>query len=254
MTKVGVALVGAGLVGKEVVHLLMSPALREVFDIVLLSNSKHAVVLETSTESDKADALLSLLPPSSSPRPPSSSAATYLSADPSRLVDLLAERSRSTSQHIAFIDCTSSDTVAALYPRAISSSLSLVTPNKRAFSSSASLYKAIQVALQRPKAGLCYYEATCGAGLPVLTTVRDLVLTGDEIVKVEAVLSGTLSYLFNQYSTIQSTKERVRFSELVRDAWKHGHTVSPRDERRVASELTARVPPGTAPGGRPFRP
>ncbi|BGO93034.1 Homoserine dehydrogenase [Rhodotorula toruloides] len=239
--KVGVALVGAGLVGKEVVRLLLSPSLREVFDIVLLSNSKHAVLLKSETQLN-ADALLSLLPPSSSPLPPSSLQASYLPADPSRLVDLLVERSRATSQHIILVDCTSSDLVASLYPRAISSSVSVVTPNKRAFSSSASLYNNIQAALRQLGAGLCYYEATCGAGLPVLTTVRDLVATGDEVVKVEAVLSGTLSYLLNQYSTVEVLKEPVRFSELVRDAWKHGHTEPhPADDlsgRDVARKLT----------------
>ncbi|PRQ72814.1 Homoserine dehydrogenase-domain containing protein [Rhodotorula toruloides] len=252
MAKVGVALVGVGLVGKEVVRLLLSPSLRQVFDIVLLSNSKHAVLLESNVQLD-ADALLSLLPPSSSPLPPSSPQATYLPADPDHLVDLLAERSRATSQHIILVDCTSSELIASLYPRTISSSLSVVTPNKRAFSSSASLYDDVQSSLRRPDAGLCYYEATCGAGLPVLTTVRDLVATGDEVVKVEAVLSGTLSYLFNQYSTVEPPKERMRFSELVWDAWKNGHTephpaddLSGRDVARKLTILARLAPPSSA--------
>ncbi|BGP21816.1 bifunctional aspartokinase / homoserine dehydrogenase 2 [Rhodotorula toruloides] len=234
MKKVGVALIGAGLIGKEVVRLVSSPSLRQVFDIVLLSNSKHAVLLEANTQLD-GNALLTLLPPSSSALPPSSPRATYLPADPARLVDLLANQSRETSHHIILVDCTSSDAVASLYPHAISSSLSVVTPNKRAFSASASLYDDIRIALRRPGAGLCYYEATCGAGLPVLTTVRDLLATGDEVVKVEAVLSGTLSYLFNQYSTVEAPKERIAFSELVRDAWKHGHT-----EPHPADDLSGR--------------
>ncbi|GAA6046631.1 hypothetical protein NBRC10513_001495 [Rhodotorula toruloides] len=252
VAKVGVALVGVGLVGKEVVRLLLSPSLRQVFDIVLLSNSKHAVLLESNVQLD-ADALLSLLPPSSSPLPPSSPQATYLPADPDHLVDLLAERSRATSQHIILVDCTSSELIASLYPRTISSSLSVVTPNKRAFSSSASLYDDVQSSLRRPDAGLCYYEATCGAGLPVLTTVRDLVATGDEVVKVEAVLSGTLSYLFNQYSTVEPPKERMRFSELVWDAWKNGHTephpaddLSGRDVARKLTILARLAPPSSA--------
>ncbi|BGP29021.1 Homoserine dehydrogenase [Rhodotorula toruloides] len=208
---------------------------------LILPRRSGQVLLESDNQL-AANALISLLPPSSSPLHPSSPQATYLPADPDRLIDLLAERARTTSQHIILVDCTSSDLIASLYPRAISASLSVATPNKRAFSSYASLYDNIQAALRRPDAGLCYYEATCGAGLPVLTTVRDLVATGDEVVKVEAVLSGTLSYLFNQYSGVEPPKERVRFSELVRGAWKDGHAEPhPADDlsgRDVARKLT----------------
>jgi len=113
-----------------------------------------------------------------------------------------------------------------LYPRALSSGLSVVTPNKKAFASSSSLYSAIFDAQREPGAGLCYHEATCGAGLPVLSTVRDLVATGDEIVRVEGVLSGTLAYLFNQFSTVGGVKEgAMAFSKIVRVAKEHGHTV-----------------------------
>src|SRR5207237_10678338 len=62
------------------------------------------------------------------------------------------------------------------------------------------------------------YEANVGAGLPVLSTLHDLVASGDEIIKIEGILSGTLSYLFNAYDGA------VPFSELVRDAQRLGFT------------------------------
>src|SRR6476660_9942835 len=63
-----------------------------------------------------------------------------------------------------------------------------------------------------------FYEANVGAGLPIMSTLRDLIASGDEIVKIEGILSGTLSYLFN---TFDGT---VPFSALVRDAHKMGYT------------------------------
>ncbi|KPV78615.1 uncharacterized protein RHOBADRAFT_41160 [Rhodotorula graminis WP1] len=228
MPKIAVAVVGVGLVGKEVVRQLFAPALDGVFEVVFLSGSTHAVALERGQRFDDAEALLALLPPSStspSNRPSLPSGATYSSTGFKSIVTALVTESTSSGQHTILVDCTSSADLGALYPQALSSGLSIVTPNKKGFASSSSLYTAIVSAQAEPGAGLCYHEATCGAGLPVLSTVRDLVATGDEILRVEGVLSGTLAYLFNQYSTVAGVEDGARpFSELVRVAKEHGHT------------------------------
>ncbi|GAA5842470.1 hypothetical protein JCM9279_005393 [Rhodotorula babjevae] len=224
---IAIAVVGVGLVGKEVVRQLFAPVLNGVFEVVLLSGSKHAVALERGKHFGDAEALLALLPPSStfaSARPSLPLGAGYSSTDFDTIISTLATDSASSGQHTILVDCTSSADLAALYPRALSSGLSVVTPNKKAFSSSSSFYTALTSAQAEPGSGLCYHEATCGAGLPALSTVRDLVATGDDILRVEGVLSGTLAYLFNQYSTVNGVKEGARpFSELVRVAKEHGH-------------------------------
>ncbi|GAA5890296.1 hypothetical protein JCM8208_002770 [Rhodotorula glutinis] len=228
MPNVAVAVVGVGLVAKEVVRQLFAPALNGVFEVVFLSGSRHAVAFERGKRFGDAEALLALLPPSStspSARPSLPHGATYSSTNFETIISTLATDSTSSGQHTILVDCTSSADLGALYPRALSSGLSVVTPNKKAFASSSSLYAAIVSAQLELGAGLCYHEATCGAGLPVLSTMRDLVATGDEILRVEGVLSGTLAYLFNQFSTVDGVEDGARpFSELVRVAKEHGHT------------------------------
>ena len=68
-----------------------------------------------------------------------------------------------------------------------------------------------------------YGESTVGAGLPILTTLKDLISTGDEIVKIEGVLSGTLSYIFNEWSTPTSDGSK-KFSQVVKIAKDQGYT------------------------------
>jgi aspartokinase/homoserine dehydrogenase 1 len=99
-----------------------------------------------------------------------------------------------------------------------------VTPNKRANSGPLELYTAIGAA--RESSGARYlYEATVGAGLPIMQTLRDLRETGDDIRAVEGIFSGTLAYLFNVWDGSRP------FSEVVRDAKAKGYTEpDPRDD------------------------
>ena len=99
-----------------------------------------------------------------------------------------------------------------------------MTPNKRANSGPLELYDALNEA--RRAAGSHYlYEATVGAGLPIIQTLRDLRETGDEIRRIEGILSGTLAYLFNVWDGTQP------FSAVVRDAKANGYTEpDPRDD------------------------
>ena len=114
------------------------------------------------------------------------------------------------------IDCTANDATPGHYTRLLRAGVSVVTPNKRAFSGSSGRYHDL-VSSSRSGCGL-YFETTVGAGLPVLRTVADLVTSGDEIVRIEGVLSGTLAYLFDR---IMAGDE---LSAAVREAHERGFT------------------------------
>ena len=101
------------------------------------------------------------------------------------------------------IDATSSQALADAYPSLLQRGISVVTPNKKAFSGALSLWHGVQEARRRPGAperGMLYHEATVGAGLPVVSTLTDLLATGDTVRRIEGVFSGTLSYLFNNFA------------------------------------------------------
>jgi aspartokinase/homoserine dehydrogenase 1 len=126
--------------------------------------------------------------------------------------------------HAVIIDCSASADVASAYPRWLAAGIHVVTPNKKANSGALSLYSALKDA--RRQGGSHYlYEATVGAGLPIIQTLRDLRETGDEIRRIEGILSGTLAYLFNVWDG------REPFSAVVREAKKNGYTEpDPRDD------------------------
>lgn len=115
---------------------------------------------------------------------------------------------------VILVDNTSSESLANSYPFLISQGISITTPNKKAFSSDMGLWNNIFNNSAKPKGGLVYHEATVGAGLPIIGTLRDLVSTGDEIHKIEGILSGTLSYIFNEYSKVNGGS-KPNFSEVV---------------------------------------
>ena len=117
--------------------------------------------------------------------------------------------------HAVIVDCTSSDEIAQKYPRWLASGIHIVTPNKKANSASAEFYRHLRQA-QRDGGSHFLYEATVGAGLPVIQTLRDLRETGDDVKRIEGILSGTLSYLFNIWDGQQP------FSAVLRDARRLG--------------------------------
>jgi aspartokinase/homoserine dehydrogenase 1 len=123
-----------------------------------------------------------------------------------------------------FIDCTSSDEIVDFYKKIIDESISIVTANKKANSGSYELYSKLKAAASRSGAKFLY-ETNVGAGLPVISTLIDLRGSGDKILKIEAILSGTLSYIFNSFGKEKS------FSEVVYMAMKTGYTEpDPRDD------------------------
>src|SRR5580698_7786876 len=126
--------------------------------------------------------------------------------------------------HTVLIDCTASTDVAAHYRDWLARGIHVVTPNKKANSGALPSYLALKAAARA--AGTHYlYEATVGAGLPVIQTLRDLRETGDEITRIEGIFSGTLAYLFNVFDGSES------FSSIVRAAKQKGYTEpDPRDD------------------------
>jgi len=126
--------------------------------------------------------------------------------------------------HAVIVDCTASAEVAAHYRDWLAAGIHVVTPNKKANSGDFAQYRALREA--RRGAGSHYlYEATVGAGLPVIQTLRDLRDTGDEITSIEGIFSGTLAYLFNTYDG------KASFSSIVRAAKQKGYTEpDPRDD------------------------
>jgi aspartokinase/homoserine dehydrogenase 1 len=126
--------------------------------------------------------------------------------------------------HTVIIDCTASSDVADQYCDWLSRGIHIVTPNKKANSGLASYYRALQEA-KRASGTHYLYEATVGAGLPVIQTLRDLRETGDDVTQIEGIFSGTLAYLFNVFDGQES------FSSIVRAAKAKGYTEpDPRDD------------------------
>ena len=96
-----------------------------------------------------------------------------------------------------FIDCTANEDVAARYKDILSKYVSVVTANKIACSSEYSYYQNLRN-IASEKGVRFIYETTVGAGLPIIKTINDLIVSGDRILRIEAVLSGTMNFIFNE--------------------------------------------------------
>ena len=116
-----------------------------------------------------------------------------------------------------FVDCTANAEVAGLYKDFLNNNISVVAANKIAASSSYANYCELkQIARSR---GVKYlFETNVGAGLPIIKTINDLIASGDKILKIEAVVSGTLNFIFNKISA------DVPFSETIRMAKEEGYS------------------------------
>jgi len=116
-----------------------------------------------------------------------------------------------------FADVTADEKVAQCYDQLLSKSISVVACNKVACSSSYSYYKKLKD-LAREYNAMFLFETNVGAGLPVIGTLNDLLRSGDKINRIEAVLSGTLNFVFNHYNGEKT------FAEVVRQAQDEGYT------------------------------
>lgn len=116
-----------------------------------------------------------------------------------------------------FIDCTASPEIAGLYKDLLLHNVSVVAANKIAASSGYEAYRELKQTARRR--GVKYlFETNVGAGLPIINTINDLINSGDKILKIEAVLTGTLNYIFNKLSS------DIPFSRTIRMAQEEGYS------------------------------
>jgi len=128
------------------------------------------------------------------------------------------------SRNAIFVDVTSSSTIAEKTADILQKGISVVSASKLANSMNQKFYDFIRSNTKKSGA-LFKYETNVGAGLPIVDTLQSLLNTGDEVEKIEGIMSGTLSYLFSQFDG------SIPFSELVKNARKSGYTEpDPRDD------------------------
>lgn len=122
------------------------------------------------------------------------------------------------------VDCTADSYVASHYHDWLCRGIHVITPNKKANSGPLDQYLKLRT-LQRQSYTHYFYEATVGAGLPIISTLQGLLETGDKILRIEGIFSGTLSYIFNNFVGARA------FSEVVKEAKEAGYTEpDPRDD------------------------
>jgi bifunctional aspartokinase / homoserine dehydrogenase 1 len=129
--------------------------------------------------------------------------------DKADITEFIRQIKKMNLRKSVFIDCTADTKVAGVYADALSAYISVVTANKIACSSEYTYYQRLKsIASER---GVRFmYETTVGAGLPIIKTINDLVLSGDKIYKIEAVLSGTLNFIFNEISSEMPLSKAIR--------------------------------------------
>ena len=211
----GIALVGPGLVGGTLLAQLADQAadLRDTYDVdcrlLAVAGSGSMVLSDGGLPLDDW-------------------AGAYKS-DAARPVDLKALGDHLAASYVpncVVIDATASDAPPAMYLPWLRQGIHVVTPNKKLGAGSLAQYRAVK-AFSRESYTHFLYEATVGAGLPVIATLKHLVDSGDRVLRVEGVLSGTLSYIFNTLSADPA----ATFSGVVADAKAAGYTEpDPRDD------------------------
>lgn len=140
------------------------------------------------------------------------------------LTDFITHLRTSRLPHSMFVDCTASEDIAEYYHDILQAGIAIVTPNKKANSGPWQRYQLLQHTSQEQHVDFLY-DTNVGAGLPIIRTLKELVASGDKVRRIEAVLSGTLSYIFNSYTG------RKPFSQIVQAAHQLGYTEpDPRDD------------------------
>jgi len=203
LKQVNLFIAGTGNVGKKLIdqllhqRLYLQKTLRLNIRIVALMNSKNRLYSEGGVGENWEEKL------PSSPK-----------AHISELPDFIKSKNLRNS---IFVDVTASDHVARIYPELLNRSIAIVACNKVAASSEYEFYKKLKMLSAEFNAPYLF-ETNVGAGLPVIGTLNDLMRSGDSIHRIEAVLSGTLNFVFNHYDGTSS------FASVVRQAQQEGYT------------------------------
>lgn len=213
-----VLFLGAGGVGTVFLSQLVAlPKNYPHLSVVLISRSTKCLFVTSFVQSLPLSSWSSDLASSTQPVLTPTQIIEYLTSAPGKSI---------------LVDNTSSQDVANAYPAFLRKGISIVTPNKKAFSGSLGLWQDIFEAAysaKNPGGPLIYHESSVGAGLPVLSTLKDLIETGDEVLRIEGVFSGTMSFLFNSFAPIDG--RGGNWSAKVKNAKKLGYTEpDPRDD------------------------
>ena len=205
-------IVGVGLIGSTLLHQIRDhfPDIKENSKIELflngLSNSRKMEFSEEGIPFDNFEEVLET---------------AEETADISQFIDKMIEMN---FPYAVFVDNTASKLIPEHYHRIIENNIAISTPNKIALSSSLNKYKKLK-ALSGSKNIPLNFETNVGAGLPVISTLKSLTTTGDKITSLEAVLSGSVSFIFNNFSSDK------KFIDVVKEAQAKGLTEpDPRDD------------------------
>ena len=202
--QVNVFLAGAGNVGKKLLSQLklQSETLQKNLHLNIrltgIINSKKMLINESGIDAENWEQLLS------------QGATSDINDFAKQIIDL-------NLRNTVFVDITAHENVANVYEQLLEKSIAVVACNKIAASSAYSHYKKLKQ-LAREYNTQFLFETNVGAGLPIIGTINDLIHSGDKINKIEAVLSGTLNFVFNNYNGTKS------FAEVVKMAQDEGYT------------------------------
>ncbi|WP_448702056.1 bifunctional aspartate kinase/homoserine dehydrogenase I [Mucilaginibacter sp. AW1-3] len=148
------------------------------------------------------------------------------SGQSANLDEFVAKMQAMNLPNCVFADNTASPTPIGYYERVFKSNISIVTCNKIGNSGTYAQYKIFKDTARKHGVDF-YYETNVGAGLPIVRTLKDLMMSGDRVIRIEAILSGTISFIFNNF------KGDVSFHDVVKTAQDKGYTEpDPRDDLR----------------------
>jgi len=204
---IGVGLIGGTLISQLREHAKQLKKIQSLnIKVIGLSNSRKMLIDDDAIQLDNWEDQLDR---------------TITKANPESFIQQMIALNLPNS---IFIDSTANSVIPDFYQRVLENNISIVTPNKIATSSSYRNYRKLKDTAQKYQAAFLY-ETNVGAGLPVITTIENLVSSGDQITQLEAVLSGSISYIFNTFGN------GSKFSEVVREAKNLGLTEpDPRDD------------------------
>ena len=202
--QINIFLAGVGTVGRKLIeqlraqHQHLSDELRLNIRIVGIANSKRALVAEEGVDLENYKTDLE-------------------NADTMSVSDIADKIIEQNLRNAIFVDVTASADVVEAYSRLLAKSISVIACNKIAASSSYENYSHLKDTAREFGANF-FFETNVGAGLPVINTLNDLLRSGDKVNRIEAVLSGTLNFVFNNYDGTR------KFADVVRLAQDQGYT------------------------------
>ncbi len=198
-------LIGTGLIGKAFIDLLKKEASRLAqkqrlsINLVGIANSRKMIFNDKGIDTQKWSGILDN---------------SKLKSDIDTFISKMKEFNLPNS---VFIDCTANEDIPMRYPDILKTNVSIATPNKIANSVSYDFYRELHETAEANNVKFLY-ETNVGAALPVINTIQDLITSGDRIISLEGILSGTLSYVFNTFTG------KMPFSKVIRQAQKLGYT------------------------------